>query len=61
MEGSLAERYSECMGTLKCKGIWDKKKKVKKEISDGTGSCLGILLLGFWLGFFRGIVTVQLD
>lgn len=50
MEGSLAERYSERMGTLKCKGIWDKKKEIKKEIiSDDTGSSLGILLLGFWL------------
>lgn len=50
MECNLAERCSERMGTLKCKGIWDKKKEVKKEImSDGTVSYLGILLLGFWL------------
>lgn len=50
MECNLAERCSERMGTLKCKGIWGKEKEVKKEIiSGGTVSNLGILLLGFWL------------
>lgn len=49
-------------GTSKCKGIWGKKKEVKKEIiSDGTGNCLGILLLGSWLGFFLAIVAIELD
>lgn len=50
------------MGTLKCKDIGGKKKEVKKEIiADGTGNYLGILLLSFWLGFFLGIVTTELD
>lgn len=46
-KAALAEAYSEHVIILKCKGILDKKKEVKKEIipSDGSGSYLGILHL----------------
>lgn len=50
-------------GTSKCKGILCKKNVVKKEIIRQHWELFGNfgLLLGFWLGFFLGLVTTEFD